>query len=1036
MTQGVSVSKTLNVHASNTLSLTQLAKVQGVLIPVIGYTGGQTRYAFVRDITLGRDLYALNEDTVYQYTASVTKLMTALLLWEYKGSVIDSESVTFTTADVTLPGGISSGGFQAGDVTTWRGVLQGILIQSAGDACQCAARIIGTLIHDTAGSGTTGMTRFVERMNARALELGMNNTNYYDCYGYSGPGYNSSTARDNNIVGRTALSIGTIGAIANTASYSLAVTGTNPRNISLTNVNYFVNGPTKNPSGIKDAGSKGGKVGEWNGSGTHLNLTQLWQAPNGNVIAITTFNSESYYAMTLDQQGIIYQLLADWPYLDVAATSDPDFGSNKLLLGFDNNLTDESSAGHTATANAGSYADPFIHTTKAYDLNKGSYVTVVDDPDFEFLTDATIEVWYSGRKTGWGDELVFFGKADHLVVRREWIVTYYPGDRNFRIWSSSDGTNWTSAVVLNLTAEEESVFFNGAPRHFALTKTGSTWAFYINGERCTTTLSMTPPDTTAPVSLGYQSLDTTAPGKYDEFRITKGVARYSANKVTLYAHAFSRTVSPSQNASNTLVLTQSVQVQKTLNLSAINVLNMVQFAAKVTDVAAQSTLALTQGVTFERFKNVVAGNTLVLTQGTSRELSYSRSVFQGLALTQAARRTMAYARNITNILNLAQSVAVTVSKRTSNTLVLTQAATYDLVKVAKNKIELTQTVDRDMVYSRKLFSNLIPFQTLSLNGTYRRSVVSELHLTQTVVAHVVRAASNHLVLTQVAEGVVCKPAFNVLEIADLARYNATFKRECVDTLFLVQDVFIQKSKAVHAESVLGLNQFARGSRVISVSASNVLSLSHNVVRERFVKNVAQTLALTQAAVGHKVASRSTGNVLSLAQGVSVSKTIVRSVQHTLVFKTSTDKRTGISSLPVVSVPQAQVTVIRKKCVMILEGGNRAITLPCPEFNDTEGSVIQLNIKRAMDGTRRSYKRDNPTNTLSYDLVMDRLKALELRQFLLACNSIPLKLTNFKGEIWIVLLTNSPFSFTEDAFRNSPWGNRTRITLEFEGVRLH
>ncbi|MDQ3092465.1 MAG: D-alanyl-D-alanine carboxypeptidase [Actinomycetota bacterium] len=111
--------------------------------------------------------------------ASTTKLMTALVVRE-EASLDD----TFTAADYQAAPIESQIGLQPGEEMTVRDLLRALLLESANDAAV-------TLAEGVAGSEE----EFVERMNARAGELGMENTTFTNAVGLDDPD-NLSTARD------------------------------------------------------------------------------------------------------------------------------------------------------------------------------------------------------------------------------------------------------------------------------------------------------------------------------------------------------------------------------------------------------------------------------------------------------------------------------------------------------------------------------------------------------------------------------------------------------------------------------------------------------------------------------------------------------------------------------------------------------------------------------------------------------------------------------------------------------------------------
>lgn len=514
----------------------------------IGNPSGQMPTVHVRDISNNFDLYTKGADTPSHYPASCVKMMTLLLLWEYMNGSWTS-TVTVTSPDVTQPYAgltVSFAGLQANDVISWEDLAYCIALPSGGDACQCVARLIGTAIYTAAGStGTTGNTRFIERMNARAVELGMTNTTYFDSFGGSestGPTVtrNILSARDLTTVANEAWKIPTIRTITGTTSRNATITGANARTLALSNVIAVLNGPSFSPAGIKDSRVLASKTGTWVVSGVNqYNMTTLWHSPAGYDIVITTIGSESDYARLLDQRGLMYSILKDFPYLDASAGTDANWSNVKVLVGADGSIVDESTVARTVTNSGATVGTPLFGTGSILLDNVNDSVYVADATDLTVGSgDLTVELWWSGDAAvpGGGVERVFFGKNTG-GAQREYILNYFNG--GFNIFASSDGSSWTNNLAYNLASVDQPVFFNGAPRHLALVKSGSTWSMYINGEKAAGTVSVSSVfNGTGNLSL---SLTGVAPlGRIDEFRHTVGTARYTAAMVSLTGHKFPR----------------------------------------------------------------------------------------------------------------------------------------------------------------------------------------------------------------------------------------------------------------------------------------------------------------------------------------------------------------------------------------------------------------------------------------------------------------------------------------------------------------
>lgn len=116
--------------------------------------------------------------------ASVTKIMTLLLTVEAidRGALSLSDPCTVSRAAMSMGG--STAYLAEGEQYTVHEMLKAVTIQSANDgAVVLAEKLAGT--EDS----------FVSRMNARASELGMTNTNFLNCHGLDTEGHYSS-ARD------------------------------------------------------------------------------------------------------------------------------------------------------------------------------------------------------------------------------------------------------------------------------------------------------------------------------------------------------------------------------------------------------------------------------------------------------------------------------------------------------------------------------------------------------------------------------------------------------------------------------------------------------------------------------------------------------------------------------------------------------------------------------------------------------------------------------------------------------------------------
>lgn len=137
----------------------------------------------------GNVLYEENADEQLPI-ASVTKVMTMLLIME----AVDSGKITLDDMVPVSENAMSYGGstmfLEAGEQLTVNDMMKGIAVASANDGCVAMAEYL-------AGSESA----FVEQMNKRAAELGMENTHFMNTNGLDEENHYSS-ARDVAIMSR------------------------------------------------------------------------------------------------------------------------------------------------------------------------------------------------------------------------------------------------------------------------------------------------------------------------------------------------------------------------------------------------------------------------------------------------------------------------------------------------------------------------------------------------------------------------------------------------------------------------------------------------------------------------------------------------------------------------------------------------------------------------------------------------------------------------------------------------------------------
>lgn len=181
--------------------------------------------AILTDLKTGRVLYSKNADKEL-YPASTTKIMTGILALEH-GNL--SDTVTASVAALApITNEDSHMGILIGEQFTLEQLIYGMLVYSANDA----ANVIATHIAGTPEN-------FVQIMNEKAAELGMDNTNFVNTYGIHDDEH-YTTAEDMVTLTRYAMKNEKFREIVKTPIYKIPPTEKYTTERNLPNTNLFL----------------------------------------------------------------------------------------------------------------------------------------------------------------------------------------------------------------------------------------------------------------------------------------------------------------------------------------------------------------------------------------------------------------------------------------------------------------------------------------------------------------------------------------------------------------------------------------------------------------------------------------------------------------------------------------------------------------------------------------------------------------------------------------------------------------------------
>ena len=215
-----------------TLALAAAAALPGLAVyPMPIQTASETEAVYLFNADTGKTILNQNADQ-QQYVASLTKLMTALLLLEsgkdLNGEVTVPTALTQEFRDIQNANGTTMG-LRIGETVRRIDLLNAMLIVSANDAASVIAYDVGGSVLD-----------FVKQMNARAQELGCTGTSFTCVHGLYDYG-NVSTAEDLAKIASACYANETYMQVANTQSYTLPATNLHQNERAITSTNLMLN---------------------------------------------------------------------------------------------------------------------------------------------------------------------------------------------------------------------------------------------------------------------------------------------------------------------------------------------------------------------------------------------------------------------------------------------------------------------------------------------------------------------------------------------------------------------------------------------------------------------------------------------------------------------------------------------------------------------------------------------------------------------------------------------------------------------------
>ena len=254
--------------------------------------------AYVIDAENGQVLLDQNSEAKI-YPASMTKIMTAVVVLESGLSLDQTVTITDEMLDGLYEAEAAVVGYSAGDTPTVRDLLYGALLPSGADA-------VNALAYAASGS----IDKFVEAMNQKAEELGMDNTHFVNPTGLHDENH-YSTCKDIATLTNYAVQNETFRDIFSSSSYT----------DTLGNLMYSTVAGAIERDHISLPGFVGDKTGYTDDAG---HCMASYSELNGMKIIIVTAHAmtDIYATSHLQDASTILNALNSWSRKTVVSTGD------------------------------------------------------------------------------------------------------------------------------------------------------------------------------------------------------------------------------------------------------------------------------------------------------------------------------------------------------------------------------------------------------------------------------------------------------------------------------------------------------------------------------------------------------------------------------------------------------------------------------------------------------------------------------------------------------------------------------------------
>lgn len=473
--------------------------------------------------------------------ASARKLMMAMVVWDHKGAVWDTELVTYQSADATGIAAVWTSPLADGEQVYWSDLVTMMLVPSFTDVAGTISRVLGGELNAVDSLSTDADSRFSLEVSNLIASLGMADTVFFGATPEIADPTMSSTPEDMVKQARAGVAYAGLLPILQTGIATISVQTPTPRTFDVANTNLFVNGIGTSPNNVFWTGHVGGKTGSEGNSNKAWSFVHTM--PNGEDLAYAMLGSGGELERFRDAVQLLMHTVDENPGYSPAAP-DPHLSNVSAIVG----QTSDPLAVFPAVAATSTSAPAVLtragklwETVYAFD-GSSQYLDLGDPAGLNMdADDFTVELFLRGNGAN-TDTANFLSKYWPSSGGRSYQFRYDGGQ--IQGWASTSGN---SATLASFGIAASDLFASGARFHLCFQRFGSTCAVFVDGSKGGTV-----------ANIGTGALNTTsnrcfvgcrgrstpegqfAPFTLDEMRITKGVARYNHDGFAVPLSLFGR----------------------------------------------------------------------------------------------------------------------------------------------------------------------------------------------------------------------------------------------------------------------------------------------------------------------------------------------------------------------------------------------------------------------------------------------------------------------------------------------------------------